>query len=177
MNDENKNIEDMGKIITGIFQNISVNEVENSNNLSKALNKILVSIKSFDEEKFPNQGEKLASHTKIIDLKKGILILETDHPGWTQLLHLHKKYILNGLKKECSNLDIKNIAIKLSGQKENVFDTKTYVPKEVYNIQVNNEKEIKKSLEKQVELIEKNTPFRKNAEIPTEIKKLFENMI
>ena len=46
MNDENKNIEDMGKIITGIFQNISVNEVENSNNLSKALNKILVSINS-----------------------------------------------------------------------------------------------------------------------------------
>ena len=27
-------------------------------------------------------GERLASNTRVLDLNKGVLIIESDHPGW-----------------------------------------------------------------------------------------------
>jgi hypothetical protein len=44
-------------------------------------------------------GEKLLAHCAVSDLKNGTLSIETDHPGWSQLLHLHRGYILTGLNR------------------------------------------------------------------------------
>ena len=32
-------------------------------------------------------GERLASNTRVLDLKNGVLIIESDHPGWIQYLN------------------------------------------------------------------------------------------
>lgn len=42
-------------------------------------------------------GEQLAAHTQVVDLRNGVLIIETDHPAWTELLQLHSSFILKGL--------------------------------------------------------------------------------
>jgi len=39
-------------------------------------------------------GDKLAAHSKIIDLDRGSIIVEVDHSGWSQQILLQKKRIL-----------------------------------------------------------------------------------
>lgn len=57
-------------------------------------------------------GLDLAAHIKIYDLKEGILICETDHPGWAQMFLLRKKSILKKLKKSFPQLKIQQIRMK-----------------------------------------------------------------
>ena len=46
-------------------------------NLERGWKKVLQSING--------DGEKLAAHSRIVDLKNNLLYIETDHPGWIQL--------------------------------------------------------------------------------------------
>ncbi len=54
-------------------------------------------------------GEDMISHSSVKDLTNGILLIETDHPGWVQLLQMKKKKILNNIDKYYPELDIINI--------------------------------------------------------------------
>ncbi len=60
-------------------------------------------------------GERLAAHSRIIDLEKGILIVEAEHPGWIQLLQVRQTQTLDALKERFPDLDIRGIAFKLAG--------------------------------------------------------------
>jgi len=60
-------------------------------------------------------GEHLASHSRVVDLEKGILIVEADHPGWIQLLQLRQTQALNALTMRFPDLPIRGIAFRLSG--------------------------------------------------------------
>jgi hypothetical protein len=60
-------------------------------------------------------GEHLASHSRVVDLDKGILLVEADHPGWIQLLQLRQTQALNALTKRFPDLPIRGIAFRLSG--------------------------------------------------------------
>ncbi|HZK19290.1 MAG TPA: DUF721 domain-containing protein [Treponemataceae bacterium] len=92
-------------LINTIYAKIDKNQVENTNNILNAWDKVVSSIKP--------DGLKLAAHSRIIDLKNNILLVETDHPGWTQLLQMRRKFILKGLKIEFPRLHINTIAFKL----------------------------------------------------------------
>ena len=69
-------------------------------------------------------GERLAANTRVVDLKKGVLIIESDHPGWIQYLKFYQKFILKGLQMESPDLKIKSFAFRLTDPEEN--------PTEVY---------------------------------------------
>ena len=58
-------------------------------------------------------GDNLAAHSKIRELDKGLVIVETDHPGWIQLLKIDEKRILSRLQKRFPSLNIKGLRIIL----------------------------------------------------------------
>ena len=67
-------------------------------------------------------GERLAANTRVLDLKNGVLIVESDHPGWIQYLKFYQNFILKGLKMENPNLNITSLAFKLKAKEENQID-------------------------------------------------------
>lgn len=54
-------------------------------------------------------GANLAAHSRIKELEQGIVYIETDHPGWIQLLKIEERKILSALQKRFSGLEIKGI--------------------------------------------------------------------
>ena len=67
-------------------------------------------------------GERLASNTRVLDLKKGVLIIESDHPGWIQYLKFYQSFIIKGLKMENPDLKITSLAFRLKGKEEKEID-------------------------------------------------------
>ena len=68
-------------------------------------------------------GERLAGNTRVIDLKNGVLLVETDHPGWIQYLKMYQKFILNGLKMNLPDLKITSLAFRVAGEKVNLSES------------------------------------------------------
>ena len=56
-------------------------------------------------------GEDIAAHSSVKDVKQGTVIVEVDHPGWLQMLHMRKSKILTGIKKRYPELGIRDIRI------------------------------------------------------------------
>ena len=52
-------------------------------------------------------GERLAGNTRIIDLKNGILLIETDHSGWIQYLKFYQKLFMYNSKLFTNNIIVK----------------------------------------------------------------------
>ena len=61
---------------------------------------------SEDSDKRMPLGERLAGNTRVVDLKNGVLLVETDHSGWIQYLRMYQKFILNGLKMNLPELKV-----------------------------------------------------------------------
>jgi hypothetical protein len=61
-------------------------------------------------------GERLAAHSRVVDLDKGILIVEAEHPGWIQLLQLCQTKALESLSKRFPDLAFRGIAFRLAGE-------------------------------------------------------------
>lgn len=57
-------------------------------------------------------GIDLAAHIKIYDLRDGVLICETDHPGWAQMFLLRKKSILKKVQKNFPQLNVRSVRMK-----------------------------------------------------------------
>lgn len=97
---------------------------------------------SEDSEKRVPIGERLAGNTRVIDLKNGVLLVETDHPGWIQYLKIYQKFIIKGLKMNLPDLKISSLAFRVAGEKVSLSET--------YDQQVANaRKEMEKKFEKQ----------------------------
>ena len=56
-------------------------------------------------------GTDIASHSRVIDVKRGVVIVEVDHPGWLQVLQMKREQILTGMKKSYPALGIENMRI------------------------------------------------------------------
>ncbi|MGL4983051.1 MAG: DUF721 domain-containing protein [Treponemataceae bacterium] len=93
-------------IIDSIFSNFDKAKMNQSNDLSNLWNDIL--------NKISIEGNKLADHTRLIDLQNNILIVEVDHAGWIQLLQFYRKFILKELNKNVPSLKIKTISFKIN---------------------------------------------------------------
>jgi hypothetical protein len=57
-------------------------------------------------------GERLSAHSRPVDVRNGIVIVEADHPGWVQLLQLDQRRILEAIKRSFPELGITGIAFK-----------------------------------------------------------------
>lgn len=144
-----------------VVSKIHVNKYENENS-----------------EKRISIGERLAYNTKVVDLKNGILLVETDHSGWIQYLRIYKKFILNGLKQELPDLKINSLAFRLKGTNVSLYDT--------YENQIKTESEkfLKKIENQETKLNEKKSETEKNGDknkekyvLPPEISAKFDSII
>jgi len=52
-------------------------------------------------------------HSRIKQLEKGILLVETDHPGWKQIFQTKKEEILNDYRIRFPEMEIKSISLIL----------------------------------------------------------------
>lgn len=86
-------------LISSLFKTLDVKNLAQANSFLKTWNDIV--------------GEKIAAHSTVIDVDQGIVIVEVDHPGWSQQIQFKKKQILYSLIQNFPELKIKNIAIRI----------------------------------------------------------------
>ena len=179
-------IVNFGQIVSNTFKNIKCDDVQEANVVFDTWKKILYSIKGVGTDLHPGnqyEGQNLYEHSRIIDLKNGILLVEADHPGWIQLLQMHKQYILTGIKKLSPQLNVTTIVFKLKGKKGELFDaeaSKTSAQKVHSDIQKRIDKE-EKALGEACELksLKKADGVSKTAqkvELPPELNALFDDL-
>lgn len=65
-------------------------------------------------------GERLAAHTRPVDVEKHVLIVEAEHPGWIQLLQLSQNKILVASRAAYPELEIHSIAFRLEKNKGSI---------------------------------------------------------
>ena len=58
-------------------------------------------------------GVDLAAHSDAVDIRNGALIIEVDHPGWMQRLHMQRERILKTLQSKYPGLGIRNLHFTL----------------------------------------------------------------
>ena len=99
-----------------------------ANEICSVWRKVVSNVRSFkhdseDSDKRMPLGERLAGNTRVMDLKNGVLLVETDHPGWIQYLKTYQKFILNGLKMNLPNLKISSLAFRVAGSRVSLSET------------------------------------------------------
>lgn len=162
-------ITSFGEVINNVFRNISLEESNKAINIYNEWKKILCKIKSSN----PNEGQNIAEHSRVVDLKNGILLIEVDHPGWQNLIQFYKKFILKGFEFSFPELKIKTLAFRLKGNDFRLSD-------------VDSTESVKEEIEKRVEEEEKaienagissknSDKIKKNIEIPQEMKSIFDS--
>jgi len=60
-----------------------------------------------------NRIAAAADHSRIKDLDRGIILIETDHPGWKQILQTKQSKLLNDFRRRFPELDISGISFML----------------------------------------------------------------
>ncbi|MBQ3023964.1 MAG: DUF721 domain-containing protein [Spirochaetaceae bacterium] len=147
------------EIIEKYFENISVDKMKNAINIKNTWQQILCSIKS---RKNAEIGELLAAHTKIIDLKNGLLLVETDHSVYIQTLQMYNSYILKGLKMKVPELEINTISYRLKGSNINLKNVEKFEE---------NKKEVQKHSESEI-----NEKMTIKNDLPEELKEKFKQL-
>ncbi len=159
MNDDS-DIMSCSKMISDTFRNIKGSDLEKSNKIVNTWKDTVYKIN--------NYGPKLAVHSKIIDLKNGILLVETDHPGWIQIFQIYKKFIINGLKRKFPNNEISSLAFRVKGSDASLLSRQ--------KIEEEEKKIVKNRLEKEQKTIENISKPEKNGK-KTEIPKHLQNLL
>jgi hypothetical protein len=59
-------------------------------------------------------GENLAAHSRVADVRNGIVFVEAEHPGWIQLLQMRQDTILDAVARTFPELGISGIAFRLA---------------------------------------------------------------
>jgi len=157
----NNSTQKADSIISSIFSDIG-SSLKEANKTVSIWNKVLLSIKSSKID-----GSQLADHSKILDLKNGILIVETDHPGRIQLFQMYKNYIQKGINKNLPDLQIKNIVFKLkkTDKVEIKKDVNDIIREKLLADNIDDDFEIKYPSQKE-----------KKSELPDDIKAIFERI-
>ncbi len=61
-------------------------------------------------------GERIASHSRVVDVDKGSIIVEVDHPGWSQEIQFRKDHIIRILSSSFPEFGIKNLVLRVSSE-------------------------------------------------------------
>ena len=147
-----------------------------ANEICSVWKKVVSGVHSFkheseDSDKRMPLGERLAGNTRVIDLKNGVLLVESDHPGWIQYLRMYQKFILKGLQMNLPELKITNLAFRVAGEKVNLS--------EAYDQQVKKSRnEMAKKIEeeeRQLKKYEKKSE-NKGSELPPELLAKFDSI-
>ena len=57
-------------------------------------------------------GPDIAPHAKIFEIRNNILVIETDHPAWSNIINMKKKQILARIATQFPDLGVKGLSIK-----------------------------------------------------------------
>lgn len=163
-----------------ILKAVDMTSFSKADKISSVWRNILLKIHNYEDEEDNEKrmpiGERLAGNTRVVDYKKGVLLIETDHPGWIQYLKFHQKFILNGLKREIPDLDVKNLAFRIKGSDFKLndnYDSQVIEAKKKFSEKLDNQdKELEKIYEKQN--IEKEKSPSSN--LPPELLEKFESI-
>lgn len=112
-----KEINTISKIIVNMFDSIKIENTSKAINIYDAWKKILKELKSTKINS--NEGENLSDHSWVIDLKKGVLFVEVDHPGWIEILNTYRRYILNKMRKKFPKTEFKTLAFTVKNSNPN----------------------------------------------------------
>ncbi|MFP4376968.1 MAG: DUF721 domain-containing protein, partial [Spirochaetales bacterium] len=61
-------------------------------------------------------GERLADHATPIDIRGTSLVVETDHPGWSQMIIMQRRRILSELNRRFPQLKLAGVTVHLQAQ-------------------------------------------------------------
>ena len=61
-------------------------------------------------------GSRLAAHSRVVDVDKGLLVVETDHPGWIQLLQMRQTATLAAVDERFPELKLRGIVFRVTGR-------------------------------------------------------------
>lgn len=172
----NEKVFNAGSIMEILFSNLNVEDSSKAVNISNDWKKIVSKIKSspdIDEKRNENLGFNISHHSRVVDLKNGVLLVEADHPGYINLLQFYKNFILKGFQMNGNKYGIKNIAFKLAGSRGFSEVTTEEREEEARKIvERNMEEEEKGPKPAESELLSK----RKRRELPPELNSIFENI-
>ena len=121
----NSDIQGLNDIIHSTFKNLKVQDLDKANTVTDLWSSVLKNINSTGSKSNPNEGQNLADHSRVIDLKNGVLLVEADHPGWISLLQMHQKFIIRGMNMKSPDLKISTLAFRLKGNRGTLGDVKT----------------------------------------------------
>ncbi len=158
---------------------------DSANEICSVWKKVVSKVHSYKNESENSEkripiGERLAGNTRVIDLKNGVLLIETDHSGWIQYLRMYQKFIINGLKMNLPDLKISSLAFRVAGQKVNLSESyENQVQQQRKEMAANFEKQ-----EKELEKLQKKNPAaagsgkeeNKPSELPPELLAKFDSI-
>ncbi len=58
-------------------------------------------------------GEHIAAHSAPVDVRGTSLVIETDHPGWTQMIMIKQATILAQLKRRVPEITITGVTVRV----------------------------------------------------------------
>lgn len=87
------------EVVAALFSGLEQESLNRSNNLVRGWKETV--------------GAKIAAHSKVIDISKGNLIVEVDHPGWSQQIVLDKRRIVQTISRMFPDLEFRNIVIRV----------------------------------------------------------------
>lgn len=170
-----EDIVSIGRVVEKMFGNLSVEDTRKAVTITNEWKKIVSRIKPSPNSSVRNEniGNNLADHSRVVDLKNGVLLVEADHPGWISLLQFYKSFILRGYKMNMPDVKIHNVVFKLSGMKGDLYDTIE-----------DRERDGKRLIEKRIEEDEKCPEpqvseilaEKKKKELPDELKSIFADL-
>ncbi len=59
-------------------------------------------------------GPRLGDHSRPVDVRNGILIVEAEHSGWIQLLQMRQEQIVASVQQRYPELGVRAMALKLT---------------------------------------------------------------
>lgn len=105
----------VNEIISNLFEGIDTNKLDGAMKIIQGWKSVVSTISSGKDGKKNSLGEVLSAHSKVIDLKNNVLLIETDHPGYIQTMQMYNRYILRGLNNKFPELNINSISYRLKG--------------------------------------------------------------
>lgn len=164
------------QIVNEIFPNLRISDMENSVRMLDTWKTILSSINSRH-----CNTVNMADHSRVVDLKNGVLLVEVDHPGWIQMIQLHKKRILYLIHQKLPSLSVNTLAFRVKGSNAELCDVDSlYQPSEKQRMD-----SLKNRIEAEDKLLEKyNLKASKTDELkddkkcslPPELQKKFDEL-
>lgn len=162
----NNDIISCSEMIMNTFSSIEKESFENNSKLISVWKKIITKIK--------NDGQKLYEHSSVIEIKSGILLVESDHPGWIQLFQMNSKFIVKGFSIYAPELNIKSVAFRLKGSNALLCDVN------YDDIMIKERQKMKEKYEKEEKILQRieKKDENKSAEyiLPPELTAKFESM-